>query len=117
MALVTFCPDATPGYRNGTRTRCVVQPARRKYLPAGLSLGRTSPLRSAVPSVLSIPLADGEAEALFAPGQRFTIWADVMVGHTIRGEGLLGYGVIVATTANSRGDASDPYTGTEATPA
>ena len=32
-------------------------------------------------------LADGEAEALFAPGQRFTIWADGVVDRTIRPEG------------------------------
>jgi hypothetical protein len=41
-----------------------------------------------------IALADGEAEALFAAGQRFTIWADAVVNRTMRPEGLVGYGVI-----------------------
>ncbi len=45
-------------------------------------------------AVMTIALADGEAEAFFAPGQCFTIWADGTVGHTIRADGLAGYGVI-----------------------
>jgi hypothetical protein len=32
--------------------------------------------------------------AFFAPDQHFTIWADAIVGHTIRGHVLAGHGVI-----------------------
>ena len=46
--------------------------------------------------MVTIALADGEAEAHFAAGQRFTIWADGVVDRTIRPEGLVGYGVICA---------------------
>ena len=46
--------------------------------------------------MVTIALADGEAEALFAAGQRFTIWADGVIDRTIRPEGLVGYGVICA---------------------
>lgn len=45
-------------------------------------------------AVVTIALDDGEADAFFAAGQRFTIWADGIVDHTVRAEGLLGYGVI-----------------------
>jgi hypothetical protein len=45
-------------------------------------------------AVVTVVLADGEAEAYFAAGQDFTIWADGMAGHTIRAEGLVGCGVI-----------------------
>jgi hypothetical protein len=120
-ALVTFCSaagqGAARGYQDGTPTRCIVQPASESYLPAVISLGRTYPPRPAVPSVVTIPLADGEAQAFFAPGQRFIIWADVMVDHTIWGRDLLGHGVITAMAAHSRADAIHPYAGTEATSA
>src|SRR2546427_286532 len=54
------------------------------------------------------PRAAGEAEALFAPGQRFTIWADAVVDRTIRPEGLVGYGVIYGRKAPPLlGDDSD----------
>ena len=49
--------------------------------------------------MMTIALADGEAEAFFAPGQCFMIWADGTVGRTIRAEGLVGYGVISCRTS------------------
>ena len=51
------------------------------------------------PHPMTISLADGEAEAFFAPRQCFTIWADGTVGRTIRAEGLIGYGVISCQTS------------------
>jgi hypothetical protein len=45
-------------------------------------------------AVVSVALADGEAVAFFAPGQHFTIWADAVIGQTIRADGMIGYGVI-----------------------
>ncbi len=44
--------------------------------------------------MVTVALADGEAEAYFAAGQGFTVWADGVVDHTIRAEGMIGYGVI-----------------------
>lgn len=113
-ALVTFLPaaaGAARGYRDGPRTRCIVQPTRRKYLPAVISRGRPSRPRHAVLCVLSIPLADGEAQAFFTPGQRFTIWADARVARTIRCQGLLGYGIIATATAQSPADTVPPARG------
>lgn len=52
-------------------------------------------------------LADGEAEVYFAPGRGFTIWADAVVHHKIRAEGLIGRGVIRgldSPSVFSRGD-------------
>ena len=49
--------------------------------------------------MMTIALADGEAEAFFAPGQSFTIWADGTVGRTVRAEGLVGYGVMSRRTS------------------
>ena len=54
------------------------------------------PPSPAAPAILIIALADGEAEALFALGRCFTVWADGTVGRTVRAEGLVGYGVICA---------------------
>jgi hypothetical protein len=65
-----------------------------EYFPAMIFLEHE--LRSPQPrghAVVTVALADGEA-AFFAPGQRFMIWADGVVDHTIRAEGLVGHGVI-----------------------
>jgi hypothetical protein len=64
-----------------------------------ISPDRELPLQPGGRVVVTIALADGEAEALFAPGQRFTIWADAVVDRTIRPEGLVGYGVICGREA------------------
>ena len=53
-------------------------------------------------AVVTIVLADGEAEAYFAAGQDFTIWADGVVGHAIRAEGLAGCGVIFGPESRLR---------------
>jgi hypothetical protein len=76
---------------------CLLEPfCYRVYLPAVISPDAGLPLQPGRRVVVTIALADGEAEALFAPGQRFTIWADGVVDRTIRPEGLAGYGVICA---------------------
>jgi hypothetical protein len=77
------------------RACCLIQPVyHHEYFPAVISPHGEPPLSPAGRAMMTIALADGEAEALFAPGQRFTIWADGIVGHTVRAEGLVGYGVI-----------------------
>lgn len=74
---------------------CLLQPfCYRVYLPAVISPDRELTLQPGGHVVVTIALAGGEAEALFPPGQRFTIWADAEVDRTIRPEGLVGYGVI-----------------------
>ena len=97
-ALVTF-DVATHGgaacrYPDGPRTRCVVQASRRQYFPGMLWRDMQPRPTPAVHAQLSVALNDGEAEAFFTPGQRFTIWADAIVGTTICGDGFVGYGVI-----------------------
>jgi hypothetical protein len=42
--------------------------------------------------LLTMYLTAGEASMLFPPGLRFTIWADVLVGQTAQGKGLIGHG-------------------------
>jgi hypothetical protein len=64
------------------------------YLPAVISPDERPPSGRGVHAVLSIPLADGEANEFFAPGKGFTIWANALIGHTVCGDGLVGYGVI-----------------------
>jgi hypothetical protein len=51
--------------------------------------------------VVTAVLTDGEAEAYFAPGQRFTIWSDAVVGHAVCADGLVGYGVISRPSARA----------------
>jgi hypothetical protein len=64
------------------------------YFPGVISSDEELPLRAAVHAVVSIVLADSEANAFFAPGQRFTIWADAVASQTISAQGLVGQGVI-----------------------
>jgi hypothetical protein len=103
-ALVTLDPAAREGLtrdrpgRRGALTVyacCLLQPSGyREHLPAVISRDEEPRRQPGGHAVVAIALADGEAEAYFAPGQRFTIWADGVVGHAIRAEGLVGYGVI-----------------------
>jgi hypothetical protein len=114
-ALVTLGPAASagPARRIPSRMRvltahacCLVQPAYHcEYFPAVISRDAELPL--ARHAMMTIALTDGEAEALFAPGQRFTIWDDGMVGRTIRAEGLFGYGVIFSPASQPPGGLAD----------
>jgi hypothetical protein len=78
----------------GTLAGCLVEPSRYMYFPAVISLDTAQPARTAVHVLVTIALSDSEVGAFFTPGQRFTIWADAVVGHTVRARGLVGYGVI-----------------------
>jgi hypothetical protein len=81
-------------------TCCLIQPAcQQEYLPAVISRDEDLPLSHTARAMMTIALADGEAEAFFKTGQGFTIWADGTVGCTIRAEGLVGYGVICRQTS------------------
>jgi len=101
--LVTLAPAGRggPGLRLPNRMRaltahacCLIQPARhREYFPAVICPDEELP-PSAAHAMMTIALADGEAEAFFALGRCFTLWADGTVGRTVRAEGLVGYGVI-----------------------
>ena len=97
-ALITAHPAArirdAPGYLDRRRIRCVLQPHDRSYFPAVISRDQHQPARPGEYAMISVLLADSEAAAFFAPGQRFAIWADAMVGHSVRGYSLLGHGVI-----------------------
>jgi hypothetical protein len=64
------------------------------HFPALISAEEEVTARAAIHAVISTPLADGEAEAFFALGQRFTIWADAVVGHVMQAHGLVGQGII-----------------------
>jgi hypothetical protein len=96
--VVAFDPaaprGAVLGFPERTGASCVIQPEQRVYFPAVISYDAKPPPRLGANAVLSISLNNGEAAAFFAAGQRFIIWADVMVGHTVWGDGLVGYGVI-----------------------
>lgn len=104
-ALVNFDPAAREGRALGSPGRtgaltthacCLLQPFYYgEYFPAVIARDEgLPPLQAAGHAVVIIALADGEAEAYFSPGTGFTIWADGVAGHTIRAEGLIGYGVI-----------------------
>ena len=105
-ALITLDAAVREGPARGLPSRmrahtarycCLLEPfCYRVYLPAVISSDRGLPLQPGRRVVVTIALADGEAEALFGAGQRFTIWADGVVDRTIRPEGLVGYGVICA---------------------
>jgi hypothetical protein len=109
-AQVTLDPTAHVGLMRGlpsrthaltTRTCFLIEPSYHEYFPAVISRVEELPLRPGVHVVVSIALAADEAEASFAPGQRFTIWSDAVVGHTIWPDGLVGYGVISRPNARA----------------
>jgi hypothetical protein len=64
------------------------------YFPAVIVWDEEPPRQPRGQAVVTIALADSEAEAFFSPGQQFTVWADVIVGRTLRAEGRVGDGVI-----------------------
>jgi hypothetical protein len=78
------------------QTHCVIETAGGTYLPAMLSPIAERACETAVAAVLSVVLADGEADELLSVGQQFTIWADVMVGDTLCGIDRIGVGVVSA---------------------
>jgi hypothetical protein len=96
-ALVMLDPAAREDTRRcalgGTLECCLVEPIRYTYFPAVISLDTEEPARAAY-ALVTITLGDSETRAFFRRGQRFTIWADAVVGHTIQADGLIGYGVI-----------------------
>jgi hypothetical protein len=97
--LVRGVPGAT---RPATaHTCCLIEPSYRQYFPAVISQDEEHPPRPGVHVMVTAILTDGEAEAYFAPGQRFTIWSDAVVGHTVCADGLVGYGVISRPSARA----------------
>jgi hypothetical protein len=90
-AQITFGPAA--GHPGGPHACCLVQPRMARYFPAAIS-GTELPVGPGVRAVVSVALADGEAEAFFPTGQHFTIWADAVIDHAIRAGGMAGHGVV-----------------------
>jgi hypothetical protein len=97
-ALITLNPAAgetsVRGRLGRLHTCCLVEPCHGTYFPAVISLDEHCAARAGIPAVLSSALATGEAGAFLAPGQRFTIWADAVVGHAVQADRLIGHGVI-----------------------
>jgi hypothetical protein len=108
--MVAFDPagdSAAGAYLSGTRSHCVIEPEHREYFPALISCDIQPQPVGGLNILLRIALTGTEVDAFFAPGQRFTIWADAIVGRTIRGEGLVGYGVISCRGSPPLRDADD----------
>jgi hypothetical protein len=76
------------------RASRLVQPGHHQYFPAVISRDQESLPHSQEHVLVTVALADGEAETLFAPGHCFAIWADGLIGPTVRPDGLVGRGVI-----------------------
>jgi hypothetical protein len=98
-ALITFDPSAREAavqrYLDGMRTYAIVKPRFGTYFPAVICPHASPSAVRTVHATVRIPLLAGEA-ALFTVGQAFTVAADAIVGDdTIRGEGLLGVGVVL----------------------
>ena len=98
MALVMLDPaereEAARFDPGGTQVCCLIEPIYCTYFPAMISLDREVPPRAKAHALVTMTLSDGEARAFFGPGQRFTIWADAVVGHSVQAAGLAGQGVI-----------------------
>jgi hypothetical protein len=110
-ALITLSPaleDPAPCCPGRARPRAaggcyLIQPfSCREYLPAMISLDEGAPVTPGAHALLTVALADREAEAFFRPGQYFTIWADGLVGSTVQAMGRVGYGVIARRMSPAR---------------
>jgi hypothetical protein len=110
--------DAVCCLLDGTRTQCVVRSDGR-WFPAAISVCWSPSHSRPVHTVVRVRLLTGEPEAFFATGQPFTLWADAIVDDvSIRGEGLLGDGVITGDEPEvSPAISSDEAPGTTARPA
>lgn len=86
--------DAEQCDPGGPQACCVIEPSYCAYFPAVISLEAAMPQQAKAHALVTIALNDMEAGAFFAPGQRFTIWSDAVVDHSIQAVGLAGYGVI-----------------------
>jgi hypothetical protein len=84
-----------------THACCLIEPSHHQYFPAVIYRDEELRPRPGVHVVVTVALIDGEAEAYFAPGQRFTIWSDAVVGHMVCADGLVGYGVISRASARA----------------
>jgi hypothetical protein len=73
---------------------CLVEPCHCTYFPAMVSPEEEVPPRATALALVTIALHDGEAGAFFAPGRCFTIWADAIVGSSIKAAGEIGHGII-----------------------
>ena len=80
--------------RGGKRACCLIEPGYHTYFPAVIEAEEEQPPRGTPHALITATLSDSEARVFFVPGQRFTIWADALVGRTIRATGLVGHGVI-----------------------
>jgi hypothetical protein len=105
-ALVVLDPtgreDAAQCDREGTQACFVVEPSYCAYFPAVISLGTGMPSQAKAHALVTIALYDSEAEVFFASGQRFTIWSDAVVDHSVQAVGLAGYGVISGCPPTTR---------------
>ena len=110
-ALITLSPvpeDPAPcrpgrAHARAARGCYLIQPfSCHEYLPAMISLDEGVPASPGRHALLTVALADREAEAFFRPGQCFTIWADGLVGSTVQATGRVGYGVIARRTSPAR---------------
>lgn len=103
MALVMLDPagrgEAARLDPGGTQACCLIEPSYCTYFPAVISLDWEVPSRAKVHALVTVALSDGEARAFFGPGQRFAIWADAVVGHSVQATGLAGHGVIFQRVA------------------
>lgn len=99
-ALIMLDPPArgygARGHPGRPHACCLIQPGHCTCFPAAISCDGPLPRRPAIAAVVTIALTRDEAEAFFAPGQRLTIWADALAGHTIRPDRPVGHGVIWA---------------------
>lgn len=98
MALVMLDPaergEAARFDPGETQACCLIEPSYCTYFPAVISVDCEVPSRAKAHALVTMALSDGEARAFFGPGQRFTIWADAVVGHSVQATGLAGHGVI-----------------------
>jgi hypothetical protein len=101
--------DAVGRLLDGAGASCVVQPIDGKCVPARISVAAAPSPEPAAQATLHVRLLDGEAEASFGVGQPFVVWADAMVDDmAIRGERLVGDGVIVSQEPAAGPSGADP---------
>jgi hypothetical protein len=95
---------ASPTREMMLRAACLSVPTQHRLFPAEVCWDDHHPLKPGDRAVVTIKVADDDAEMFFAAGQRFTIWDGSDIGH-----GTISRQIFTTSDTSSRRTPDDPY--------
>jgi hypothetical protein len=95
---------ASPTQALMLRAACLSRPVSHRLFPAEVSWDDHHLLKPGDRAVVTLKVADEDAEMFFAAGQRFTIWNGSDIGH-----GTISRQIFTTSDTSSRRTPDDPY--------